>query len=173
MGVDIHVHVESYNKEIAKWEEEAWWDAKDNKQPVYDGRNYGLFGILAGVCSTSGSLVSPRGLPDDLSDEVKEEWGDGKYWFSPTWYDYCELEAYVYALSSSAIIIRKLLRDYAYKDYVNINFCGVDLTDNIRYSLRQIDALEDFMDCINHTPICGREEFINPGDVRIIMWFDC
>ena len=172
MGVDIHVFCESYNKETGKWEEEAWWDAiTDKKQPVYDGRNYGLFGILAGVCSTSGSLVLPRGLPDDLSDGVKEEWGDGEFFFSPTWYDYCELDAYVVSLSNSAKIIKQLIGADD-EDYVKINLCGVDFADDIRYNLEQIKALEGFMNCINYA-ICGYDERILPGYVRIVMWFDC
>lgn len=168
MGVDINVFIESYDKQSGKWEEECWCDCNYKKLPVYDRRDYGLFGILAGVRSDSGSLVEPRGIPDDLSDSVKEEWGDGKCSFGATWYDYCELDAYVYSLSNSAKIIKLLMNE----DYVEVNFCGVDFADDIRYNLKQIESLEYFMRCINDV-ICGYDDVIIPGDVRIVMWFDC
>lgn len=171
-GVDINVYVESYDKQSGKWEEEYWWDAKHNKKvPVYDGRDYGLFGILAGVRSNSDSLVEPRGIPDDLSDSVKKEWDNGDCFFGATWYDYCELDAYVYSLSNSSKIIKLLLGEDD-EDYMKVNFCGVDLADDIRYNLEQIESLEDFMWCINYV-ICGYDDKIMPGDVRIVMWFDC
>lgn len=139
MGVDIHVFVESYDKQSGKWENECMYDGKTYKRiPVYDGRDYGLFGILAGVRSNYGSLVESRGVPDDLSDEVSKEWGNGDCFFGATWYDYCELDAYVYSLVSCAKIIKQLLGEDD-EGYVKVNFCGVDFADDISYSLEQIE----------------------------------
>lgn len=96
MGCDIHMYVE--RKVGDTWqqvsEEEGirhpYWDgAMNEKSKEYfdkkcwdPGRNYALFGLLAGVRSTIFSpFVEPRGLPEDLSEGVKEVWeqwnGDG------------------------------------------------------------------------------------------------
>ena len=98
MGCDIYVHLEHYNKESKRWENLSLYkkdtDGTFKSVDVYDGRDYELFGILAGVRSCSNPFIYPRGLPDDLSCEVLNKYGDGEYFHTPTWYDYCELYAY-------------------------------------------------------------------------------
>lgn len=49
--------------------------------PIYRGRDYALFGVLAGVRDyyDNGKIDDPRGLPDDVSKKIKKEakrWGD-------------------------------------------------------------------------------------------------
>ena len=53
-----------------------------NIESLYSGRNYELFGILAGVRDhNNDSIDDPRGLPEDVSEVTKKEsdrWdGDG------------------------------------------------------------------------------------------------
>jgi len=94
MGCDIHFHVE-IQSENGVWLSADKWEYKDDyinvvySDQFYNGRNYGLFSILAGVrngtgfagCDTGDGfepIDSPRGLPDNLSFEVKvraDQWG--------------------------------------------------------------------------------------------------
>jgi len=103
MGCDIHTHVET--RKDGHWYHHGWrtkhavgeysdgstkydWDALFD-DPLFIGRNYDLFAILANVRNgygfagtpTSGGFTPidmPRGLPDDVTPEVKREsdgWG--------------------------------------------------------------------------------------------------
>jgi hypothetical protein len=61
------------------WKDESKFPYPYTDQP-YNGRNYSLFGALAGVRDGSMELIADmdRGLPDDVSDELcdmYDEWG--------------------------------------------------------------------------------------------------
>ena len=61
------------------WKDESKFPYPYTDQP-YNGRNYSLFGALAGVRDDSMELIADmdRGLPDDVSDELCDmfdEWG--------------------------------------------------------------------------------------------------
>jgi hypothetical protein len=61
------------------WKDESKFPYPYTDQP-YGGRNYSLFGALAGVRDGSMELIADmdRGLPDDVSDElcnIFDEWG--------------------------------------------------------------------------------------------------
>lgn len=86
MGCDIHL----YNEKLVngKWVPADRWapsnDAWDNGRAVclsetYADRNYNLFGLLAaGVRTEHPFSFQPRGLPDNVSPEVRgeaEAWG--------------------------------------------------------------------------------------------------
>ena len=63
-------------------------------QEFYDGRNYTLFSVLAGVRDYGKvkPISPPRGMPDDLSTEVADEyegWGGDAH--SASWYSLDEL----------------------------------------------------------------------------------
>lgn len=98
MGTDIHLYVEHYNKESKRWDSLSLYkkSSEDKFFPVdiYDGRDYELFGLLAGVRSIIAPFVFSRGVPDDMSCEVSKAYGDGQYYHTPTWYDWCELQTY-------------------------------------------------------------------------------
>ena len=68
----------------------------------YDGRNYSLFSVLAGVRGYGPPIIEPRGLPDDIGESVKEEWGEalGYHvdWHTPHYYCLKELEDNIAAL---------------------------------------------------------------------------
>ena len=51
---------------------------KRHNVEIYDGREYELFGILAGVRGNSTPISYPKGLPVDVSNEVMQDhdsWG--------------------------------------------------------------------------------------------------
>ena len=89
MGCDIHSFAERRNKQTNKWEkvEDAFsldnYDKerlkKDKGENPFDWRSYSMFAFLAGVRNYDHceQLSEPKGLPDDISDEVKEEYGEG------------------------------------------------------------------------------------------------
>jgi len=107
MGCDIHMMVEKRIDgewtEIDPGREPCWWcsdpgtkgtgtkdsccwcrGSGDQRREWFDGRNYPLFGILAGVRDYSVDPISePRGLPDDLSSGTGLSGADHSYsWFS-------------------------------------------------------------------------------------------
>lgn len=90
MGCDIHTYVEikKYVNNEEKWvsadyyEKNPYYDELDNDEKqfsivhIFEGRDYGLFSILADVRNDAGNtpICDPKGLPDDCCDEIKEEY---------------------------------------------------------------------------------------------------
>ena len=150
MGTDIHLYVEHYNKESKRWDSLSLYKkfSEDKFSPVdiYDGRDYELFGLLTGVRSMIAPFVFPRGVPDDMSCKVSKAYGDGQYYHTPTWYDYCELQAY------------ERIFDNEYDDEDDTN------------SLRK--RLDGFMNDIEKVLNAYDIYYPKPGDIRIVMWFD-
>lgn len=92
MGCDIHFHVEKKAKN-GRWvraekeidnpyydpdEDPDWREPKKTYERWYDGRNYALFGVLAGVRSWHTDapymIAGPRGLPEAPSASVQAEY---------------------------------------------------------------------------------------------------
>lgn len=82
MGTDIHI--------VAQKKTEKGWD--DIKFCPFDWRSYGMFGFLAGVRNYSAvpSISQPRGLPDDFSSQVMDDY------HSMSWLSVSELLAFNY-----------------------------------------------------------------------------
>lgn len=89
MGCDIHMCMErnrTINSEkswrnVDYFQHNGYSDYYDdepvlNLVPVYDGRNYNLFALLAGVRNRSNvkPIDQPRGIPDDISNITKKEY---------------------------------------------------------------------------------------------------
>lgn len=94
MGCDIHAYVERRDGS-GNWEYDA-------ACPMFDGRNYSLFGWLADVRNYSKvpSIVAGRGLPADVSDAVREdydEWGCDAH--SASWVSADELARFDYEVT--------------------------------------------------------------------------
>lgn len=182
MGCDIHTYVEHYNKESKRWENLSLYkkdkDGTFSTIDIYDGRDYELFGILAGVRGTAGSFVMPRGVPDDLSCEVSNKYGDGEYFHTPTWYDYCELNAYEYMMHDSY----KELREKSKKieqlenqfrhmtEFVPREEDAIIEDDYDEYDIA--DRFVGFMNCIRTVLDAYELWYPKPGEVRVVMWFD-
>ena len=93
MGCDIHLYLEVFVGE--EWfplcVEETPHTSYDY-QGWYQGRNYELFGALAGVRGVQKGLDPPRGLPIDASSLVRkayDAWGMDAH--SATWFTVEEL----------------------------------------------------------------------------------
>lgn len=185
MGCDIFVHLEHYNKESKRWENLSLYkkdtDGTFKSVDVYDGRDYELFGILAGVRGCNSPFVYPRGVPDDLSCEVSNRYGDGEYFHTPTWYDYCELNAYEKMMSDSYKELRKKSKEIEQlkkqlkqmTQFIQREEAEEDIVIEDDYDEYDIaERLTGFMNCIR--TILEAYEIWNPkpGDVRVIMWFD-
>lgn len=150
MGCDIYLYVEHYNKESKLWENLFLYKKSSEGEflpvDIYDGRDYELFGLLAGVRSMIAPFVFPRGVPDDMSCEVSKAYGDGQYYHTPTWYDWCELQAY------------ERIFDNEYDDEDDtISLC---------------ERLNGFMNDIEKVLNAYDIYYPKPGDIRIVMWFD-
>ena len=77
MGCDIHFYVE--HKIDGAWNQvfmpNGITSSRAGGKYWYCGRNYLLFGLLAGVRNKDiKPLSTPRGMPLDLSDSLKKEW---------------------------------------------------------------------------------------------------
>ena len=96
MGADWHVYLE-YKKPGGKWEahpNHVEYTDYDNmtrleELPSLSGRNYILFGIVAGVRG-GDTLFKARGLPGDVSEAVSSQFADGYH--TPTWLTPYEFE---------------------------------------------------------------------------------
>lgn len=158
MGTDIHLYVEHYNKESKRWDSLSLYkkSSEDKFSPVdiYDGRDYELFDLLAGVRSMIAPFVLPRGVPDDMSCEVFKAYGDGQYYHTPTWYDWCELQAYERMMVNSC------------KEITNVEY---DDDDDANSLCKRLDG---FMNDIEKVLNAYDIYYPKPGDIRIVMWFD-
>ena len=65
MGCDIHMYPETRSKS----ERGSWWQICDS---FYCGRDYWMFGVLAGV-RMGTALFEPRGVPSDASWGTRNE----------------------------------------------------------------------------------------------------
>ncbi len=92
MGCDIHLYCEKYSEKKNKWisadhfrlneyYKEDEYEKEYEIVHLYDGRNYGLFGVLADVRNYYGNeyISEPKGLPDDICETIKKEyeWWEG------------------------------------------------------------------------------------------------
>lgn len=151
MGCDIHVRTEMLN-ENGEWTSldkyvvhEDWDDTKNPSYPffvddIYDGRDYELFGLLAGVRDCYSKPISePRGIPDSANHFIRDEWdNDCANWcHTPSWLTLGEMrkcwckhiddsvdeddEPSVYARLLSGIInpLEKMICDKKYFYYEN------------------------------------------------------
>lgn len=112
MGTDIHFYVERRGA-AGGWESCDTWEPSEYDDHAltvpygkhfYEGRNYDLFAILANVRNGSGfagcdtgdgfiPIVEPRGLPADLSPQLRAE--AGRYLeHTPSWLLISEIMAY-------------------------------------------------------------------------------
>lgn len=170
MSCDIHVFCEKYNHQINKWENLSLYtksaDGSFEARAVYDGRSYDLFGLLAGVRGPSVPFVPDRGLPDDLSEEVERAWASGEgCWHTPTWYDYCELLAYLRFVEQRDLYLRTKIELDALKE-------DSDECCDEPYYLPSSPVLREFLDTIEYVFESYGIYYPKPNTIRIVMWFD-
>ena len=173
MGCDIHSFAEKINKQTNKWEKVG--DAftldnydknrtgKDKGQHPFDWRSYSMFAFLANVRNYDHCvpISDPKGLPNDISDEVKEEYGEG--------WDY----------HSASFLTAKELLDFDYDK----TFWNRRITKQISPNHWNGASLAEEGEgkIISYRENLGESFFIhledlkqlgNPEDVRIVFWFD-
>ncbi len=103
MATDIHEYQEKKVNGVwvttDTWVIDEDYEGEDNSKEVQAsrnidvGRDYDLFGLLAGVRREVEGGFEPKGLPDDVCPEVKadyESWGSGA--FTPSWLTLKELK---------------------------------------------------------------------------------
>lgn len=71
MGTDIHIHVEYLRRKKGK--KLRWIHSVEDFSTE---RLYGVFGILAGLRSNIKPLITPRGLPGDITMETYRHYKD-------------------------------------------------------------------------------------------------
>jgi hypothetical protein len=110
-----------WDKDFEMWKKvglkfESWIGGRTD-QP-YDGRNYELFGVLAGVREGNMPMIDPdgpRGTPDDLSAELQhsvDRWGDDGH--SHTWYTLKELKEFDWGTKG---VVEGMVDFDTYKEY--------------------------------------------------------
>lgn len=166
MGCDIHSFAE--RKRNGKWEkvgehfslgewEKEYYKKEKNDSP-FDWRSYSMFAFLAGVRNYDHCkpISEPKGLPNDISDEVKDEYGEG--------FDY----------HSASFLTSKELLDFDYDKVfwnrrVTKNNNGASLAEegegtNVTYR----ENLGEFF----FIHLKELEELGKADEVRIVFWFD-
>lgn len=212
MGCDIHAFVEvrKYPYGDKKRENGVWISADkwtvnpdsvlypeernlrlriDNEDRIYRERNYDLFSILADVRSNGKlKLISlPKGLPDNVSQEVKQE---ADYWdgdaHSHSYLTLAELLNYNWDaemetkefVESREFAVKKYGEDVELEsifDAVDLDgpFGGVyvkhkvTLRDRLSEFMETIEKLKGFVEKHNRPHWDTKEE-----DIRLVFWFD-
>lgn len=185
MGVDIHVYSmarknadENYHAVILN--EPRTFNHDDNGKITeldyltpYNGRDYDLFGLLAGVRGEEDEFTEVRGLRTDLPGEIQAEWDryEDSY-FSPTWYTCKELAGIVNILRNryekaqvEAITRLRYDKDYTLSEYKE------DLEDSIEYD--DYMSFKEFYDSILAYASIARDYDFLYNDGIVVMWFDC
>ncbi len=162
MGCDIHskIEVREYSvkdRVLQPWKALPVYTMDDgvlNLADHYSGRDYELFGWLTGGrvrCDVVTPLPTPRGVPSNISDELKEKFDS---------YDDCD--GYH---SASYLTLEEL--ESAYRKIPKKIYCDYDgqkVKNPFRKRVRWfIDSIRVFTDS------CG---YYSDDDVRIVFCFD-
>lgn len=207
MGCDIHNHIE-YKKTInggPKWicgdyyhvnpycEEGA--DNRDKKLSLvgfYDNRNYSLFATLANVRNYGDTpyICNPRGLPKDVSAEVKE---DSDYWdcdgHSHSYFTLRELIEYqknIKPLRHRGMISPEAQRNldengvlpkewcqstnqegWEFREWKTENTVLIPLIESLKQRANELHIIYDFLWETNYEEALKRAE-----NIRMVFWFD-
>lgn len=157
MGVDIETFVEV--RRNGKWElvfedrsEELFW------------RNYAIFGFLADVNNYSHSPVvsEPRGLPEDVSAEVRDRHEDDcADAFSASWLTLHELLAYDYG---QVFWDRRITRQTGPNSFDGAALAGEGEGRHM--------PLRDFLDAAFFRSLELLKRWGDPAEVRVVFWFN-
>lgn len=178
MGCDIHAYIEVKNPDTDGWEFLSLYKKADGEvKPIdfYDGRDYILFGKLAGVRAIGVDPIAPRrGLPESLSEEVKTFYNEGEgYFHSETWYDFAELRAAAgYNQEMYKHLFDEIVGYFEGLDADAITDTEEYITEMLREERDNMERLREFVADIER--VLDAYWFFNtdPGQIRIIMWFD-
>jgi hypothetical protein len=174
IGCDIWIRLEKINKN-GEWIpldyykiKEDWTDQKDTNKSfpffpvsIYDGRDYELFGLLAGVRSTYPEpIVEPRGIPESANHYIKDEYAASEYNHTPSWLTLGELRKTWYKHSQD-----EPLDEYGFHNVY------IRLLEGIIKPIEQ--RISDFDWLFTGTDAELEEKCRNYWDrVRMVFWFD-
>lgn len=212
MGCDIHCYAEKLID--GKWVHLTGFENRYEEISVhpYSSRSYRLFSLLADVRNGRGfagcltgdriePISKPRGLPEDVSDFVREESNEyGEDGHSHSWLLLSELLSHDY---NTPIVNIGFVNKYGFEEFMKDGFpscysgdcfgniekisneemrafieSGKECLDNgknpytqIQFSVPQQEMMSDF---VNQTlpALCKRSDSENYRDVRIVFWFD-
>lgn len=173
MGCDIHMHVE-YKYRLK--DDDAHWmcgdyfklnpfrDKYENEEKYtlvgfHDDRNYDLFSILANVRNYGGNdyIDDPRGLPDDITKEVKEDCDklgiDG--------------HAHSYFTLKELIDFQRTIKRWEWRDWKEENKVLEPLIEDLKRRANELGVIYDFMWDEDYNSAYDRSDLI-----RIVFWFD-
>lgn len=153
MGCDIHAHAERKNEQGA-------WVRIDMDTPL-GGREYGKFGLLAGVRNYSAipPIAEPRGMPSDASPETKEDfdgWSSDAH--SASWLAVDELLAVDY---QQTIEDRRCIRQTGPNSWSGGETCAPGEGKH--------EKLADFLGPHFLNKLTALKE---AGAERVVFWFD-
>lgn len=198
MGSDIHLFVE-------KRENDNWVPVADSETSSYEGwlynnRNYNLFAFLADLRNYNNyiPISRPKGLPHDVSKEVKEKadyWGvDGH---THSWLTLEEILEFDWACED---IKKGFVNELEYKEFIKngypTSWCGgfggnitnisnEDMDKIISGELKRDEGVSYYTEVswlVTYKEQAGDfytkaipklKELGNPENVRIVFWFDC
>jgi len=196
MGCDIHIYTEKKRKDkwlccdyytVNHWydeddTDEDSWEQPFNHTDFYDGRNYELFGALAGVRREDISHISPKGFPDNASKECLEDftqWGSDAH--TPSWLTLTQLKEHQYSIGStikrSCMISPEQAKDLERGIKPN-NWCGwTNQTEYVHAEWEdEGNPLDEFMQQLNDFMKMRFYSYeldqMDDNDFRVVFWFD-
>lgn len=206
MGCDIHMHVE-YKYRLK--DDNAHWmcgdyfklnpfrDKYDNEEKYtlvgfHDDRNYDLFSILANVRNYGRNeyIDDPRGLPDDVTKEVKEycdKWGiDGHSHSYFTLKELIDFQKTIKPLKQRGMVDKETQHaldnfgliptvwcqmtnepGWEWREWKEENKVLEPLIEDLKRRANELGVIYDFMWDEDYEAAYNRSELI-----RIVFWFD-
>lgn len=155
------------------------WNQITTDEP-WQGRNYSLFAFLADVRNNHElkPLSQPRGLPKDVSDDVKkesDEWGvDGHSHSYFTLQELLDVDWDFTVIPQSGFVDPKNYKLFKKTGRPN-EWCQGTLSKDykkIKWNVSLREFLEGFIESLYELKEWGRINKKEPKDIRLVFWFD-
>lgn len=172
MGCDIHSFAEV--KHGDRWEKVGdvfaldkfgqKWHGKPRTDSPFDWRSYGMFGFLADVRNYSHvpTIAAPKySLPPNVSEVVKEAYGEDCDWHTATWLTLRQLMEFDY---DQIFWDRRVTKKTSHNVWDGAALA--EEGEGVKLPMREFLG-ERFFAEIETLKTLG-----NPDDVRIVFWFD-
>lgn len=178
MGADIHCWVEARRGGVwaearpefplSDFEKEFYASDPGYRRHIWDTRDYGLFGVLAGVRNYSAvpPIAEPRGWPDDLSPALKAELEDQDDLHSRSYYTLKELLDFDW---SKPCEDRRVTRQTGPRSWNGGCTCEPGAGEMTTYGAH---CGERFTGDLKVLEEWAKAEGVPPEDVRVVFAFD-
>ena len=159
MGCDIHITAEIAT---ANGYEPIRNIAFAEGSAPFDWRSYGMFGFLADVRNYSAvtPIAEPRGLPNDLSAEIRDEyegWGSDAH--TASWISISELTAFDFNQKMEDRRVTQQTSDRTWD-----GGCTAKQGDGATTTYKDFLG-QSFINDLKKLQECGAD--------RVVFWFDC